>query len=231
MLKKRMHLKKKKKSHKNLWLIVIIVLLVIFLIKKYINVKPLIINYSEMEANKLATLIINTAIIEENLDSQIEEIYKVENGNITSIDYDTNKLNEILTRLTLKVQNCFGAIENNKIDEIGYKILQKYNYQNLKKGSIIYIPLGYLTGSSFLANYGPKIPIKIHLIGDVRTDIKTELKNYGLNNTLLKIYIHVEVVTQSIIPLVSNIQTTIVEYPIVLKVIQGEIPNYYLSNN
>lgn len=230
-MKRRMHLKKKKKSHKTIWLIIIIVLLFIFLFKKYIDVKPLIINYSEMEANKLATLIINTAIIEENLDSQIEELYQLEDGSITSINYDTRKLNEILTRLTLKVQNCFGAIENNKIDEIGYKILEKYNYQNLKKGYIIYIPLGYLTGSPFLANHGPKIPIKIHLIGDVRTDIKTELKNYGLNNTLLKIYIHVEVVTQSIIPLVSNIQTTIVEYPIVLKMIQGEIPNFYLPNN
>lgn len=222
-----MHLRKKKKSHKIIWIILIVIILFAFLVKKYIDVKPLIINYSEMEANKLATLIINTVIIEENLDNKIENLYTLENKNI---NYDTNKLNEILTRLTLKIQNCFGAIENNEIDEIGYQILEKYNYNNLKKGNILNIPLGYLTGSPFLANYGPKIPIKINLIGDVRTDIKTELKNYGLNNTLLKIYIYIEVVTQSTIPLVSNIQTTVVEYPIILKVIQGEVPDYYLNN-
>lgn len=230
-MKKRMHLKSRKKSHKILYLLILIILLTFFFIKKYIDVKPLIINYSEMEANKLATLIINTAIIEENLEEEINNLYIKENEFITTIDYDTKKLNEILANLTLKIQNCFGAIENNEIDEIGYKILEKYNYKALKKGTFINIPLGYLTGSPFLASYGPKIPIKIHLIGDVRTDIKTSTQNYGLNNTLLKIYIYIEVVTQSVFPLVSNIQTTIVEYPVVLKIIQGEVPNYLIGAN
>lgn len=90
--------------------------------------------------------------------------------------------------------------------------------------------MGYLTGSPFLANVGPKVPLKITLIGDVRTDIKTEVRDYGLNNALLKIYIHVEVVTQSIFPLVSSIQTTIVEYPVVLKIIEGKVPSFYLPN-
>lgn len=225
-----MHLKRQKKSHKFIIVLIILFVLLLLAFKKFIDVKPLIISYSEMEANKLATLIINTAIIEENLEEKMNNLYKLNDESIASIDYDTYKISGLLARLTLKIQNCFGAIEKNEIDEIGYQVLQKYNYQNLKKGSIISIPLGYLTGSPFFTNVGPKIPLKIHLIGDVRTDIKTELKNYGLNNTLLKIYIYVEVVTQSVFPLVSNIQTTIVEYPVVLKIIQGKVPSYYMSN-
>ncbi len=226
-MKKRMHLKKRKKKAKILLLIpLILIILSILLIIKYINIKPLIINYSEMEANKLATLIINTAIKEENI-KEIENLYQV---NDSIIDYDTKKINEILSSLTLRIQNCFGAIESGNIDDISLEILEKYNYDNLKRGTILYIPMGYLTGSPFLANYGLKVPLKVNLIGDVRTDLKERVTDYGMNNALLKIYVYIEVVTQSIIPLISNIQKTVVEYPIVLKLIEGKVPSYYIEN-
>ena len=179
-----------------------------------------------MEANKLATLIINTAIKEENILTK-NNLYEV-NDNV--INYNTKEINNILTSLTMRVQNSFAAIENGNIDDIGEEILEKYNYSYLKKGTILYIPMGYLTGSPFLSGLGPKIPLKIKLIGDVRTDIKETITDYGLNNALLKIYIYVEVATQSIIPLISNIQKTVVEYPIVLKVIEGKVPEYYIGN-
>ncbi len=232
-MKKRMHLRYRKKKSKKIYLFFIIIIIIFFFaIKKYMDVKPLIINFSEMEANKLATLIINTAIIESNLeeDSNFYEI-KTNEYEVLSVNFDTKKVNKELAKLTLKIQNIFGAIESGNIDGIGANILGKYNYQNLKKGVILYVPLGYLTGSPFLANVGPKIPLKITLIGDVRTDIKTELKDYGLNNALLKIYIYVEVVTQAILPTISNVESTIVEYPVVLKIIQGKVPSYYLNNN
>ena len=226
-MKKRMHLKRRKKKIKFLFLIpTILLILALLLIIKYINIKPLIINYSEMEANKLSTLIINTAIKEENI-KELEKLYEVNNG---IINYDTKKINDILTSLTLRIQNCFSAIENGNVDNIGEEILGKYNYENLKEGTILYIPMGYLTGSSFLANIGPKLPLKITLIGDIRTDIKERITDYGLNNALLKIYIYVEVVTQSIVPLVSSIQKTVVEYPVVLKIIEGQVPTYYVGN-
>ena len=172
-MKKRMHLKRKKKNFKKTFIIIIILIILSLLLKKYVSVKPLIIAYSEMEANKLATLIINTAILKENTEEKINDIYKINDTAITNISYDTKELNKILTNITLKIQNYFGAIESGNIDDIGIDILDKYNYNNLKKGPIIYIPMGYLTGSPFLANVGPKIPLKITLIGDVRTDIKT----------------------------------------------------------
>ena len=222
-----MHLKRRhKKINFFLLILIILFLIVVFSFVKVVNIKPLIINYSEMEANKLATLIINTAIKEENI-LENKNLYEI-NNNV--INYDTKKINEILVSLTLKIQKYFAAIEEGDIDDIGEDILEKYNYDSLKKGVILYLPMGYLTGSPFLANYGPKMPLKISLIGDVRTDIREKITNYGLNNALLKIYIYVEVVTQSTIPLISNVQKTVVEYPIVLKVIEGNIPSFYFEN-
>lgn len=224
-MKKRMHLKRRRKK-KSFLIPFILIILLILLVIKFIDIKPLIINYSEMEANKLATLVINTAIKMENIEKK-EGLYEIKNGIIT---YNTKKINDILTSLTMKIQNCFDAINNGNIDNIGKPILEKYNYDSLKKGSIINIPMGYLTGSSFLATIGPKIPLKVILTGTIKTDIKEKLSNYGLNNALLKIYIYVEVRTKSIVPFVSNTQKTIVEYPIVLKLIEGNIPSYYVGN-
>ena len=68
-MKKRMHLKRRRK--KKLFLIpFILIILLILLVIKFIDIKPLIINYSEMEANKLATLVINTAIKMENIEKK-----------------------------------------------------------------------------------------------------------------------------------------------------------------
>ena len=226
-MKKRMHLKGKRKRINVFILIpILILILILFLIIKYRDIKPMVISFSENEANKLATLIINTAIKEENIQIK-DNLYSVENN---LINYNTQKINEILTSITSKIQKYFNAIEEGNIDDIGKDILEKYDYKNLKKGVILYIPVGYLTGSSFLANSGPKIPLKIKLIGDVRTDVKEVLSDYGLNNALLKISVYVEVVTKSIIPFISNTETTKVEYPIVLKIIEGDVPEYYIGN-
>ena len=222
-----MHLKRKRKKINFLILIpILLLILFLFMILKYRDIKPMIISFSEMEANKLATLVINTAIKEENITSK-NNLYEVKNN---VINYNTKEINEILTSLTSRIQKYFNAIEVGNIDDIGEDILEKYDYKNLKKGVVLYIPMGYLTGSSFLANSGPKIPLKIKLIGDVRTDIKETLSDYGLNNALLKICVYVEVVTRSIIPFISSMQTTKVEYPIVLKIIEGEVPEYYIGN-
>ena len=61
-MKKRMHLKKKrKKANYFLLFLIIILTLFVFVFIKFKNIEPLIISYSEMEANKLATLIINVS--------------------------------------------------------------------------------------------------------------------------------------------------------------------------
>ncbi len=222
-----MHLRPKRKKIKLFILIpIVLIILFVFLFVKFVNIKPLIISYSEMQAGKFATLIINSALKEDEA-LENEDLYKI-NNNI--IIYNTKKINEILTTLTARIQKYFKAIEIGDIDNIKAEILEKYNDENLKKGIVLNIPMGYLTGSSFLANSGPKIPFRIKLIGDVKTDIKSSVTDYGLNNALLKIYIYVEVTTKSIIPFISSTQKTVVEYPLVLKLVEGKVPSYYVGN-
>ena len=47
---------------------------------------------------------------------------------------------------------------------------------------IYYIPLGVVTGNCILSNFGPKVPVKMSVIGNVDSDLKTKLEDSGINN-------------------------------------------------
>ena len=118
-----------------------------------------------------------------------------------------------------------------KIDmiELPENSLSNYNMDLLSKKIICEIPFGLTTGSSLLSNIGPKIPVKISLVGDVSTNFSTEIVEYGINNALLKVIVNISVTTKVILPITSEDLTINANIPIGMKVIQGKIPNYYLN--
>lgn len=81
--------------------------------------------------------------------------------------------------------------------------------------------------STLLSNIGPKIPIKFSLIGDVTTNLKTDVKEYGINNALLNVSIEIIVNFRVSLPFTSDKITINNVFPISMKVIQGSIPSYY----
>ena len=99
----------------------------------------------------------------------------------------------------------------------------------LEKGIILEIPFGMVTGSNLLYNIGPKIPVKLSLVGDVITGFSTDVVEYGINNALIKLLIDVEVNTRIVLPIVSEEYTITASIPIAMKVIQGKIPDYYMN--
>ena len=73
------------------------------------------------------------------------------------------------------------------------------------------------------------MPIKFKMVGNISNNLRTEVKNYGINNALIEIRISIKLVEQVILPLTTDkieIQNSV---PIALKLIQGTVPNYYLN--
>lgn len=74
---------------------------------------------------------------------------------------------------------------------------------------------------------GPKIPVRYEIIGDVTSDIKTEVKSTGINNTFLEIDLVINVKMNVIIPYLAK-QTYLTK---VIKngdlFVQGRVPQYY----
>ena len=235
----RMILKRKNKRNNILFLILLIITLVIILSFIFINyyskkAYPILKSYAEAETKKLTILIINKAVTKQLYNMDAEELFKVtynKDGEIILIDFDTKKTSKILSNMTSLVELNMRAVEEGKIDmlELPENSLSNYNMDLLSKKIICEIPFGLTTGSSLLSNIGPKIPVKISLVGDVSTNFSTEIVEYGINNALLKVIVNISVTTKVILPITSEDLTINANIPIGMKVIQGKIPNYYLN--
>lgn len=235
----RMILKRKNKKNNILFLILLTITLVIILsfmfIKYYSNkAYPILKSYAEAETKKLTILIINKAVTKQLYNMDVEELFKVtynKDGEIILIDFDTKKTSKILSNMTSLIELNMRAVEEGKIDmlELPENSLSNYNMDLLSKKIICEIPFGLTTDSSLLSNIGPKIPVKISLVGDVSTNFSTEIVEYGINNVLLKVIVNISVTTKVILPITSEDLTINANIPIGMKVIQGKIPNYYLN--
>ena len=235
----RMKLKKEKKKKKKFCLLIIIFIMIItstfYFIYYYSNKPiPLWLAYAEAETKKLTILVINKAVTKQINNIEVSEVFDIhynDDGEIQLIDFNSQNTAKILSIMTSLVELNLRAIEEGKIDmlELPENSLSEYNLELLDKGIILEIPLGIVTNSALLYNLGPKVPVKLSLVGDVSTGFSTEVVEYGINNALLKLMIDIKVDTKIILPIVSDTITIDCSIPIAMKVIQGKIPNYYID--
>ncbi len=239
---KRIRLKKtfkfKKISRLNL-LIISLIFIVIFVVLtfKYINVKasPIIMDYASLEAKKLSSIIINKAIskhiTEKVSDDELFEITKDDSGEIKSIDFNTALVNKFLTETTNSVQINLRNIEKGDIDALEFSdsVLVDYDKKKLEKGIIYEVSTGVLIGNPVLANIGPKIPVKISLVGDATSNISTEVKNYGINNALIQVYVNLKISEKVILPFYDKSIEVESKVPVALKIVTGTVPKYYAN--
>ncbi len=228
-MKKKMRLKRNlliKLTKKDTILIVaFLVLLIVSLIFKYTNTKivPPLEVYAENEVKKISSLIISDAV--ESISFSEEETMSFFNtltnksDEVISVDFNTAKINKSLVKLNKAVYKDLKLFENGR-----YKLEDT----EIETEDLIYkIPLGYITGNYTLSNIGPKVPLKAKVIGSVVSNIKTEVSSYGINNSLLKVYIDVTVNMRFMLPLISKDVLVNNSIPLVVKIIQGKIPNVY----
>lgn len=229
---KKIRLKQRKKIKTSTKISTIITLLIISTIF-FINycgkrVLPTIMSQAEIDAKKMAILIIKNSINEEVLSTLDDKMYNViqnNNGEIQTIDFNPIIVNRFLTKTTSVVSNNLQNLERGKIDDISFMDYDK----NLKNGVISEIPMGIITNNVLLSNLGPKVPVKINLVGNVISSVEIKVSNYGINSALIQVFAKVEVTEQVIIPFqIKNIKI-VNEIPVAIKVINGTVPEYYGS--
>ena len=230
---------KTKKKHfiRTLIIILIIILLTSLLIIKYISKKiyPMVFKYAEIETKKFSNLIINNAISKTVTDKITpDEIFKItydKNDEIKTIDFNTPKINKYLTKATKSIQEEMQNIENGNINKIDKDITKKYNKEDLKKGIIYSLNTGVISNNPLLANLGPKIPIKINLVGDVISYVSADVEDYGINNSMVRVFINLKVTEEVMIPFYGKEIEMEAKVPIAIKLITGKLPEYYLGTN
>ncbi len=236
MMRRRIKLKRKQRKINRVILIIFSLIIVIILTMKFISLKanPILLEYAEMESRKLVSIVINDAInknITENIN--IEELFIIakEGDDIKSIDFNPITVNKILTETTSLIQNNLKFLEQGKIELLNLttNALVDYNQNKLKQGIIYEIPSGVIFGNSFLANVGPKVPVRFSLIGDIVSYVNTTVTDYGINNALIEVNVVLDLSFQIILPFVSDKTSINTTVPVALKLIQGNVPSYYLN--
>ena len=239
-MKQRIHLKKKRRKiskKKFLFVTMLFSVLGVILSLNYINKRftPILVETAELEIGKFSTIVVNKAIAQVledkiNTDNLFDTIID-NNGQIQTIDFNPIIVNQVLNIATSVVQNNLKLLEDGDLDSIGiYDMdLPEDRIKDLKKGIITKIPIGVITKNSLLANIGPEIPIRLHYVGDVNSNITTEITTYGINNALVKIGVKLEMTAQIILPFLTDKMVLNCDIPLAIKMIQGTVPNYYGS--
>lgn len=235
----RMILRRSRKKKNKILIIITIFILVGILSFSYINYfskksLPLIMTYAESEIKKLVILVINKAVTKQINNVDISDIFEVtynNEGEVILIDFNSKRTSIALSTITSLVELNLRAIEEGKIDmlELPDNSLDAFDKDLLEKGVILEVPIGVISNLTMLANLGPKIPVKLSIVGDVSSGFSTEVEEYGINNALIKLYIDVEVNARVIMPFISDDISIKSSIPIAMKVIQGKIPEYYLN--
>lgn len=237
----RMYLKKRKQFKVKKINIIIIILLLIFMAVIYtlniFNKKalPLFIEYSTIETKKIASLIITSTVTEKIANNTtLDDLFvtlKDSNGDIKSIDFKSSEVNKLLVQTSKLVEENLNNLETGNIDKlnISEKTLKGYNINKLKNGIIFEVPSGIILNNSIIYNIFPKIPVRLETIGNTVCRLNTNIESYGINNALIKISIDVIVDIKILLPFISKINTFTVNIPIIMKVIEGNIPSYYFN--
>ena len=224
----------KKLKNIILFIFIIGIIFALILIKYFSNkIEPSLTKYVESETKRIITIIINNSIrtqISKQIDSNsILITEKDDDQNITTIEFDTQNVNKISSIITSTIEKNLKLVENGNIDELNIDLneVSDIDYQQLKDGIVYYIPVGNINGSFLINNIYPEIPIKFTMSGDVVSNIESEIKEYGINNALIEVKAKVSVSMIISMPFVTkeiSVQTSI---PLIMKIIQGNIPDYY----
>ena len=205
---------------------IIFVILLVCLFSKlmfnYINkniVNPVEV-YAENEIKNTCTFIINNALLDINEDDIMKLFDTINNSDneIVSVNFNSYLINKSLVKLNKSIYSDLKKVEEGAFD---------FGSGIVSDGFVYKIPLGLITNNYVLSNVGPKIPLKAKVASSVISNIKTEVSSYGINNSLLKVYIDVTVNMRFIIPLITKEVKVNNSVPLVVKIINGKIPNVY----
>jgi sporulation protein YunB len=191
---------------------------------KYINKKlsPKLIHYASIEIRKISNLIITESIKTDSFSKiNINDLFTLNKNNkdeIMTVDINTAIVNKLILEATTKIQENLKELEQGK--------LNNYNEKN-KNGVVLKIPLGQIYNNFLLNNKGPKIPVKLKILGDMETKVDTSIKNYGINNAIIEITLEISVKEEVLLPINSEEIKVTQRIPLAIKIIQGTVPNYY----
>lgn len=174
--------------------------------------RPVIKAISVSKAKVISTEAVNEAILQELSENkeaynQIVKLEKLENGELTAILSDMEKVNKLKSRVEMIIQNKFLSLKDRKIS----------------------VALGTLSGIEMFNGLGPSVPMKISVSGNVSTDFKTSFSGAGINQTIYQIYLYIRTRICVMVPGCSCCEDFESSFLVSEIVVLGNVPKVYSS--
>ena len=174
--------------------------------------RPVIKAISVSKAKVISTEAVNEAILQELSENkeaynQIVKLEKLENGELTAILSDMEKVNKLKSRVGMIIQNKFLSLKDRKIS----------------------VALGTLSGIEMFNGLGPSVPMKISVSGNVSTDFKTLFSGAGINQTIYQIYLYIRTRICVMVPGCSCCEDFESSFLVSEIVVLGNVPKVYSS--
>lgn len=231
MIMQKMKLRKTeqiKKEDKLVIILAAILVLTYILIKSFTEKsKNILIEYAKSKSIEISTIIINESLKESILNQELNEMLKIEknsNDEIIGVTFDNNKSNKVLYDVNNSMIKNIKNIKNNGDFRVNS---ESKNTIFDSKNMIYQIPFNVINEKPILIGIGPKIPFKIEILSSSTNNILTNIKEYGINNSLVELLLEMNINVQIILPFTSENTSINKQIPISTKIIQGKIPDYY----
>ncbi|GAA0464688.1 sporulation protein YunB [Alkalibacillus silvisoli] len=214
---------------------IVAIILSVWIINR--GIEPTLIEIAETKTNQFAREAINEAVSKRIADDlEADELIDIEtdgDGNIVSLNWNSVVINRVLRNTTFRVQNFLKRIERGEItpeetlnfdldDDI---IIQEDTVEEHR--AIVRIPIGQATQNALLANLGPQVPVHFRVIGDVQSDVERRVTEYGINNAMIELDIHIQANVQIVIPFATKTTQVETNVPVYVGVVQGQVPDFY----
>lgn len=178
----------------------------------HLKFRPVIKAISVSKAKVISTEAVNEAILQELSENkeaynQIVKLEKLENGELTAILSDMEKVNKLKSRVGMIIQNKFLSLKDRKIS----------------------VALGTLSGIEMFNGLGPSVPMKIFVSGNVSTDFKTSFSGAGINQTIYQIYLYIRTRICVMVPGCSCCEDFESSFLVSEIVVLGNVPKVYSS--
>ncbi|MGI6425507.1 MAG: sporulation protein YunB [Tepidanaerobacteraceae bacterium] len=171
---------------------------------------PTIIAIAEARTRIIATEAINEAVrnrIVKNVQyKDLISIHKDTSGHITLIQINTIEINRLESETALEVINT----------------LRKVAVEGIS------IPMGAVTGSAILAQYGPNIRIGLSPAGALSVNTIEAFEEAGINQTRHRIGLEILTDIRIAIPLIGSTITVKTDVPLAETIIIGNVPHAIL---
>lgn len=146
-------------------------------------------------------------------------INKNKDNEILYVNYDLDIAYKLLDVITRELENNIQELKTGNVNDTSL-------YQN---NEVLMLKLPFFIGSKnpLLVSLGPKIYVPLNFSGAILTNLKTEIKDYGLNNALVEMYVTIKINIDILYPYNKSKEEINYDVLIASSIINGRIPSFY----